>query len=502
MLRKKETSSASMRLLGVLSLFLTCTLSFVVSASAQAAQQQMATQSDVIKLDLTVVKKKDENISPSQSAMIRVVLRDAKNQPVKAPKDFTIDILVKPEKGEPIEKREVTIKQGEDSMVFTLSPTKQNGIFDIQAKQSELMEGGTLLVVRPKTESLKLRRVPKANKTGQSRPTAPKLTAKKAPVKSGAGLPAGDWPYWAGAKLIPAYYSPQAGSEPGLVLKKVPSERSFLADGIDAATIWVVLTGRAFNEDIQITLVNSEGSLSPSTLTIPRGQKIATAKLTSDQMGVVRIGYRGSSPDIGLQNVDEIEIKFVAPITTVKFSAVPSRIPLVDRADLVVRLYSSNDKVVETDEEREISIDLSAPLGSLEPKFVKILPGQSEGRVNFIPTSRGQVVFTAHTAGFTDLPPVTLEVTIPLLILALSMLGGLIGGLIAYKTDRNSRWWRIALGLVTGFVLYWACIFVFSSFMPRSLVLNEFSAVCLPVLGGWLGTEVFTLVLRRLGFAS
>lgn len=216
----------------------------------------------------------------------------------------------------------------------------------------------------------------------------------------------------------------------------------------------------------------------------------------------MRIGYRGSSPDIGLQNIEQLEVKFVAPVTTVKFSAVPSRIPLVDKADLVVRLYGSNDKVVPTDVERQISIDLSEPLGSLEPKLVKILAGESEGRANFIPTSKGQVVFTAHTTGFTDLPPVTLEVTIPLLILALSMLGGLIGGMIAYKTDPNSRWWRILLGLVTGFMLYWACIFVFSSFVPRSLVLNQFSAFCLPVLGGWLGTEVFTLILKKFGFAS
>ena len=288
MLRSKGTLVACMRVLGVLSLYFPCTLSFAVSASAQAAPQTIA-QSDVIKLDLTVVKKKGEDISPTQSATIRIVLRDANNQPVRAPKDFTIDVLVKPEKGEPTEKREVTIKQGEDSVEFKLAPTKQNGIFGIQAKQWELLEGGTLLVVRPKTEPLKLLSVPKANKTVQSKSAAPKPPAKKVPAKSGAGTPAGDWPYWGGAKLIPAYYTPQPGSEPGLVIKKFPSERSFLADGIDAATIWVVLTGRAFNQDIQITLVNTEGSLSPSTLTIPKGQTIATAKLTSDQIGVVRI---------------------------------------------------------------------------------------------------------------------------------------------------------------------------------------------------------------------
>src|SRR5712691_13416254 len=213
MLRNKETLVACMRLLGALSLSFTCTLSFAVSASAQAAQQVTA-QSDVIKLDLTVVKKKDEEISPTQSATIRVVLRDANNRPVKAPKDFTINILVKPEKRDPTQKKEVTIKQGEDSVVFNLAPTKQTGIFDVQAKQPELMEGGTLLLVRPKTESLKLLLVPKTNKTVRSKPTAPKLPAKKASAESGAGIPAGDLPYWAGAKLIPAYYSPQPASEP------------------------------------------------------------------------------------------------------------------------------------------------------------------------------------------------------------------------------------------------------------------------------------------------
>jgi hypothetical protein len=83
--------------------------------------------------------------------------------------------------------------------------------------------------------------------------------------------------------------------------------------------------------------------------------------------------------------------------------------------------------------------------------------------------------------------------------LGLSALGGLAGGLIAFWVGQKSKWWRIAIGLITGFVLYWAFIFGVLDFLPNAIVLNPLSAFVLSTLGGWLGTEVFTRILSRFG---
>ncbi|MGH7599787.1 MAG: hypothetical protein ACREOI_25820, partial [bacterium] len=108
------------------------------------------------------------------------------------------------------------------------------------------------------------------------------------------------------------------------------------------------------------------------------------------------------------------------------------------------------------------------------------------------------------SASTPNLPITTfpLTVTLPLLTLALTAVGGLAGGLIAFWTGKDAKWWRIAIGLITGFVLYWAFVFGVLTVLPRTVVLNPLSAFVLSTLGGWLGTEVFAQILKRFGLVS
>jgi len=199
-----------------------------------------------------------------------------------------------------------------------------------------------------------------------------------------------------------------------------------------------------------------------------------------------------------LQCNETIDVAFEAPITSFGFSAAPPRIPLIDRSDLVVRLYDNHDNPVDADKDRQVSFEIDSSIGSLEQGTITIKSGHAEERTRFIPTSRGQVGITAFMTGFQK-KQVNLEVTTPVLILSLSVIGGLMGGLIAYSTRRDTKW-RIPIGAVTGFMLYWACAFSLISYMPRQTVLNQLSAVAIPLLGGWLGTEVFSMLLNKIGF--
>ena len=89
-------------------------------------------------------------------------------------------------------------------------------------------------------------------------------------------------------------------------------------------------------------------------------------------------------------------------------------------------------------------------------------------------------------------------------MLCLSGFGGLAGGLLAaWVRKKELLSHRLITGLITGFVFYWAALFLTGFVaLPRVLVLNQLSAVALSVIGGWLGTEVFTLVLKKLGLAT
>src|SRR5262249_59501250 len=75
-------------------------------------------------------------------------------------------------------------------------------------------------------------------------------------------------------------------------------------------------------------------------------------------------------------------------------------------------------------------------------------------------------------------------------------------GLSELWTRPRSKWWRILLGLFAGVLLYWAFVFEVLPLIPRGVIRNPFSALILPMLGGWLGSDVFPLVLGRLGLSQ
>jgi hypothetical protein len=87
-------------------------------------------------------------------------------------------------------------------------------------------------------------------------------------------------------------------------------------------------------------------------------------------------------------------------------------------------------------------------------------------------------------------------VTISFLLLVLCAVGGTLGGLVSYLTQKPSASWaRIFIGLITGFVLYWAFLFgaVHLSSFSHGFLFNPFVAMVLSIIGGWIGTNVFTM---------
>ena len=92
----------------------------------------------------------------------------------------------------------------------------------------------------------------------------------------------------------------------------------------------------------------------------------------------------------------------------------------------------------------------------------------------------------------------TLRVSLPILLIALTAVGGLIGGVMAFWTKRT-RWWRIVIGLFTGFVLYWAMIFGLLRSHPAGCRPQSLSAFAVAIIGGYMGPQLLGIMAQRFG---
>jgi hypothetical protein len=452
----------------------------LLSVSITVAQGRQQA-SNPVKL---IVKPNAKSYPIGAKATIDVILNDINNKEVKAAKEYIIEIEIVRSFPPPQTRKKMldTINVGETSAKFQLA-LEESGLLEIyarhQAKIPELLPGDTPISVKRASRSL-----------------------RKPP--SGAGIP-GLNGHFLGAGMLasPRFY--QLVSEQGtyLILKSSP-QRILLADGKDAATIHIFYYSEEgiAPSDIRVRLFNSSGKLEPAqTLLIPKGEDYSQAVLTSNQVGAVNVEFLGSIPSYNAQGESKLQIKFGPPITQIIVNASPPSISLVDQADLIVHLLNEKGTPIASDTARQISFAIEQGRGEIEKKELEIPAGRSQGRTVFLPTWMGKVTVSASTP---DLQPATvsLQVAPPTMLLSLTALGGLAGGLIAFWTRQNSKWWRIVIGLIAGFVFYWAFTFGVLNAISRAIVLNPLSAFALSTLGGWLGTEVFTLILKRFGIST
>jgi hypothetical protein len=206
-------------------------------------------------------------------------------------------------------------------------------------------------------------------------------------------------------------------------------------------------------------------------------------------------------PDARLEGDRKLEIKFGPPITRLELIPNPQDITLLDRSDLFVHLVDDKGKPVRTAEERLISVAVSRGRGEISPKELTILPGHSGGRANFEPVWWGDFQVSASTPNLFS-TTVPLKVRLPLAMMGFSALGGMSGGLLVILTRRRTRWWRLVVGLIAGFLFYWILLLGLIHVLPRGLALNPLTAFTFSILGGWLGIEALTHVLKRLGFVG
>ena len=276
-------------------------------------------------------------------------------------------------------------------------------------------------------------------------------------------------------------------------------ERKIWADSKDAAIVYANLPPDELAPwDMLVYVMSSVGSLDPEPLVIPKGQNSGKVRLTYDRPAEVSVKFMSSVP--WAKAVSGLPLKIAFGPTKLKIVPNPPTIGLFESTELAVDLADAHGNPVSYNEEHAIALTVETGSGGLDDSGLRIDPNGFRAVTRFRPILPGAVKFLAESPNLGS-GEAELMVATPTLILILCAVGGFIGGLIAYLTDKDAKWPRFFIGVVTGFVLYWLIVFglvVIPNF-PHIVVFNPFSAAILGVFGGWLGTKVFSLGLQKMG---
>jgi hypothetical protein len=433
---------------------LVTTLVFCVTASHGQLQAQ---QSYPVKVGIKAQVRSNQ----IDSIDVQVVLLDAKNREVKASKDMPIMVqaITLPHD---TASREAIVKAGQSSQRVSFL-IKKTGIVRIRAKNEELLEGGIHL---------------RATK----RRLGSMLDGEVRFIRAAYRIPQPE------QDSIELVYSP---------------DRTILADGRDSAVVQAFLLGEdVAPRDIAITLFNDGGILRPNPLIIYAGEDHGEAVLTSTKQMTVKVQFRRSHPAMKVVGSGVLNIRFGPPITKLVMTLSPPTIGLVDDADLIAQLTDDNGTAIATDHLREVSFAIERGRGKLEPSTLKIDSSKYEARAKLYPTMIGEMRVLSFTPNLVT-ASTRLDVKFPLLLTVLSLMGGAIGGVIRAWDSRKGRVARTAIGVATGFVLYWGIVFgLLAQLLPQHAIMNPFVAVVISIAGGWAGTKVFEPILKRIGVAG
>lgn len=432
------------------------------------------------------VQTPDSAVIAGARVEIEVVLWNTNNRAVKAPKDFLIGLEIRQPSGK-VETMSAVIKTGETATRFR-TQLNEPGLVGIRAKHRELLEGSAFISVRSPS--------PKPRPTAFS--TTPSFFARGIGFRFDRGAPMLQLASMRPTQSRPPLLAGSEGSHIPLLTLCCSSQRRFLADGKDEAKILLFLE-EPTPAELQIRLTSSGGRLTPEVVVIRPRQSSGEARLTNDQPGAVTVNVQSLMPKAELVGARKLELSFAPPITKLDLMASPPKIYQGDRSDLIVQLKDERDRLVKTDELRQISLSIESGRGEVEPKVIAIRPGHFEGRARFTPASSGTVVIAAWTESLAaDREELQIDRSTTLLIW--SGIGGLLGGLLAFWS-RSLKWWRLPMGAITSQVFYWSFTFGALPLLPSAVVVNAWSAFAISVIGGWLGTEVFSLILRRVGLS-
>src|SRR5439155_4139520 len=136
----------------------------------------------------------------------------------------------------------------------------------------------------------------------------------------------------------------------------------------------------------------------------------------------------------------------------------PSKISIVALPTLNVRFYDGQQYPIQTGEKKRVRFASNTPILQLAPTEKEASPGDVDVSTEIRPTSLGDSLVEAATPGYR---PVVHKITVTgKAILALCLIGGLLGGWLGYLNSKGSLWLRLVGGVVVALVASWAYVYI------------------------------------------
>lgn len=448
------------------------------------------------KVDILPVDQLNQTTRPVR---VQVVLRTGAGQPVAALEATTVEVTATQPSGQ-IVRQSVAFAPGEASKTTELS-ISESGISKLRVRHEsdQLLESTNYVNVAPlpKPPSKPKNRFKKMSKVGQ----------QHSELRLPNGFtPRGGFPRLLRAALYQAPNQPAAFPNtvagPQLMLK-VSGENDaegVRADGVAFARVQIFYMGsEPPQKDIKVWVQPSNGDISANPIIIPRDQLMGEAHWTSkSQVAAATLTVAGTNPHIPFAGSSEARVAFGAPILGIGFLNPPSKITIVDSVTLTAVFFDANGNPISTGTKREYRFVSNSPVLRLLPDHAAVDPGAADFSTVAIPTFVGESQIEVASPGYISKPQ-KVRVT-GLGVLLMCIIGGVLGGLLAFINSQGKLWTRIVTGVIVGGVASWAYVFLGLPNIQSLILHTQISVLFVSVLAAFAGVKTISTISKALNF--
>jgi hypothetical protein len=254
--------------------------------------------------------------------------------------------------------------------------------------------------------------------------------------------------------------------------------------------------------DIRVWLSQDHGEIDVKPLLISRCSIVGEAHLTSKYPVTVTINYTVIPDTYLVAAQPQLTATFVIPIAGLGIiPKKPQRLSLIDQLPIMAQFFDQDGNTVHTDLSRTVKFVSDNSIVGTRDGSVSVKPGAYSADTVLVPywIGKGTISVTADWLKSPD--PHEVEV-VGTAVIAVCMIGGILGGLVSFLTAAGKIETRLVVGLAAGIILTWAYVFGLLKHVDAAIAHNYLSVFVVSILGGYLGIKAFDIVLKQLGWGK